>query len=148
MPQAQSGEQDMDRVRHGYAPDDGMRDFAAKFEPGPKPDSLHDIGTRLVSEAKGAMQAEVDLLSARAALLGSGAKRTSLWGLVAFLSLWFGVIALIIGLLFALAPLVGPWWSILLVAGPLFIVAIIAALAAKAATRDVRDAVKARIAED
>lgn len=61
-----------------------------------------------------------------------GLKDVALFGLIAFTVAVFGLGALVVGLLLALAPLVTAWGATAIVAGGLFLIALILVLMAKA----------------
>ena len=63
---------------------------------------------------------------------GPQSGRCAVRGLVAAVFAVFGLGALVIGLLIALATVIGPWLATIVVAGTLFVIALILALSAKA----------------
>lgn len=68
----------------------------------------------------------------RAQIAARGVRDIALFGLIALIVAVFGLGALVVGLLLALAPLVTAWGATAIVAGGLFVVALVLALVAKA----------------
>lgn len=87
---------------------------------------------RLVDDAKTLAQAELAYQSSRAAVAGGAAKAIVIYGLVAAVFAVFGLVALTVGLLLALTPLVTAWGATAIVAGGLFLLAFICVKAAGA----------------
>lgn len=69
---------------------------------------------------------------AQAQVAAKGVRDIALYGLIALIVAVFGLGALVVGLLMALAPLVTAWGATAIVAGGLFLVAVLLALLAKA----------------
>lgn len=67
----------------------------------------------------------------RAGIAAKGLKDVALFGLIALIVAVFGLGALVVGLLLALAPLVTAWGATAIVAGGLFVIALILVLLAK-----------------
>lgn len=87
---------------------------------------------RLADEARTLAEAELAYQKARAGFAASAAAGIAFKGLVAFVLAVFALGALVVGLLLALATVIGPWWATLVVAGGLFVLALAFALAARA----------------
>lgn len=68
----------------------------------------------------------------RAGIAAKGLKDVALFGLIALIVAVFGLGALVVGLLLALTPLVTAWGATAIVAGGLFIIALVLILVAKA----------------
>ncbi|MBC2664759.1 phage holin family protein [Novosphingobium flavum] len=92
---------------------------------------LIDDLRRLGAEGRDYVGAELDYQASRARFAAGAAARIALFGLIALIVAVFALGALVVGLLMALATLVGPWWATLIVAGGLAVVALAFALAAK-----------------
>jgi hypothetical protein len=86
---------------------------------------------QLAADAKTLAEAELAYQSSRARLAGSAAKGVALHGLVAFVLAVFALVALVVGLLLALTPLVTAWGATAIVAGGLGLLALLSALRAK-----------------
>lgn len=67
----------------------------------------------------------------RSGIAAKGLKDVALFGLIALIVAVFGLGALVVGLLLALAPLVTAWGATAIVAGGLFVIALILVLLAK-----------------
>lgn len=65
-------------------------------------------------------------------MAAKGLKDVALLGVIAFVVAVFGLGALVVGLLMALAPLVTAWGATAIVAGGLFLIALILVMMAKA----------------
>lgn len=114
------------------------------IEPSEPAPGLHDDGPdeglsgvvgsvrQLAGEAKAFAEAELAYQKARAAYAAGSASSIAVRGLVAAVFAVFGLGALVIGLLIALATVIGPWLATIVVAGTLFVIALILALSAKA----------------
>ncbi|MFM5929758.1 MAG: phage holin family protein [Novosphingobium sp.] len=98
----------------------------------PEDPFLFDELKQLGGDARAYAEAEIAFQKARAEVAAKGIKDVALFGLVAFTVAVFGLGALVVGLLIALAPLVTAWGATAIVAGGLFAVALILILVAKA----------------
>jgi len=106
---------------------DEQHDFAPGAAPDSEPDSklgpdlssLIAEAKRLASDGRTYAEAELAFQIARARVLAVAGGWMAGFALVALIFLHFALIALVVGLLIALATLIGPWWSILVVAGGL-----------------------------
>ncbi|MFM5908518.1 MAG: phage holin family protein [Novosphingobium sp.] len=86
---------------------------------------------QLGGEARAYAEAEMAFQKARAEVAAKGIKDIALLGVVAFTIAVFGLGALVVGLLLALAPLVTAWGAMAIVAGGLFLIALICVLLAR-----------------
>lgn len=84
----------------------------------------------LISDARTYVDAELSYQKSRAAFVGDKVKRTLGYGIAAVLIAFIGILALAIGLIIALAPLVTAWGATAIVAGVILIIAIWLALTA------------------
>ncbi|MEY4270747.1 MAG: hypothetical protein RLZZ58_1963 [Pseudomonadota bacterium] len=127
---------DLDEIRHGYAPESG-----SPADP-PAAESLRAIAANLVAEIRTTISAEQELLSARLALFGNGAKRASIWGSVAASLIFFAAMALVFGAVLSLSVRVGPELATLITCAILLLLALGAAGAARTGARDAGAALK------
>ncbi|MCW1403171.1 phage holin family protein [Novosphingobium sp. MW5] len=86
---------------------------------------------QLGGDARAYAEAEFAYQRVRAGIAAKGLKDVALFGLVALIVAVFGLGALVVGLLLALAPLVTAWGATAIVAGGLFVIALILVLLAK-----------------
>ncbi|WP_374528616.1 phage holin family protein [Novosphingobium sp.] len=77
--------------------------------------SLVDDVRQLVSDGKTLLEAELAYQKTRAAVAGAGAKGVAGWAALALALLFFTLMALVMGLLLALTPLLGGWGAMALV---------------------------------
>ncbi len=98
----------------------------------PEDPFLIDELKQLGGDARAYAEAEFAFQRVRAGLAAKGLKDVALLGVVAFTVAVFGLGALVVGLLMALAPLVTAWGATAIVAGGLFLIALILVLIAKA----------------
>ncbi|MEJ6009139.1 phage holin family protein [Novosphingobium aquae] len=91
-------------------------------------DELKQLG----GDARAYAEAEFAFQRVRAGVAAKGLKDVALLGVVAFTVAVFGLGALVIGLLMALAPIVTAWGATAIVAGGLFLIALILVMMAKA----------------
>ena len=71
--------------------------------------SLADDVRNLVGDGRVLLEAELAYQKSRAAVAGAGAKGIAGWGTLALVLVYFALMALVLGLLLALAPLIGGW---------------------------------------
>jgi hypothetical protein len=71
--------------------------------------SLVDDVRVLVDDGRTLVEAELAYQKSRAAVAGAGAKGVAGWGALALVLVFFALMALVMGLVLALASLVGPW---------------------------------------
>lgn len=98
---------------------------------GPADRSLTDDLRLLAGDAKSLALAEIAYQKSRAQVLGGGLGRIAALGAIALLFLWLALVALVIGLLFALSPLLTAWGATAVVTIGLLLLALVAALWAR-----------------
>lgn len=94
-------------------------------------DSAAESIRRLIAEAQAAAANEAALLRVVGDIAARSMKGMGLWGIVALLTAFVGLLALAVAGVFAVAAWLGPWWAMLIVPSVLFAVTGIAALLAK-----------------
>lgn len=77
--------------------------------------SLVDDVRQLVDDGRTLLEAELAYQKSRAAVAGAGARGIAGWGALALALVFFALMALVMGLLLALTPLLGGWGAMLLV---------------------------------
>lgn len=77
--------------------------------------SLVEDVKNLVEDGRTLVEAEVAYQKSRAAVAGAGAKGIAGWTLLALALIFFTLMALVVGLLLALAPAMGSWGALLTV---------------------------------
>lgn len=95
--------------------------------------SLKEDIRQFASDARALAEAEAAYQKSRAAFAGQEAKSIAISGLLAAVLVFFALMAVTVGLVFALTPLITAWGATAVVAGTLL--AIAAALALGAARR-------------
>lgn len=110
-------------VGSGYVPADppGVETHEAKVDDSARPPSLLTDVVTLFEDAKNYLQAETAFQQSRAAFVSSRLKFAALYGAAAFGVFHLALIAIAVGLVIALAPLVGPWLATLIVGASLII---------------------------
>jgi uncharacterized membrane protein YqjE len=98
--------------------------------------SLIDDVEVLIEDGKTYLEAELNYQKTRALFVGDRAKGLALYGLVALVFGWMALIGLTIGLIFALAPAVGPWGATAIVVVLWLVIAGVAASAAASRWRE------------
>jgi hypothetical protein len=96
----------------------------------PTSPSIADELRLLIAAAKSAASAEVAYQSTRARLMAKAAAWIAGGAVLALVLLYFVLMALVVGLLLALAPLLGHWGALGAVVGGLLLATLIAALVA------------------
>lgn len=92
--------------------------------------SLVDDVRQLASDGKTLLEAELAYQKSRAAVAGAGARGIAAWAALALALLFFTLMALVMGLLLALAPLIGGWGAMVVVVLGLLITAALSGWAA------------------
>ncbi|MEQ1542105.1 MAG: phage holin family protein [Novosphingobium sp.] len=77
--------------------------------------SLVEDVKNLVEDGRTLVEAELAYQKSRAAVAGAGAKGIAGWTLLALALIFFTLMALVVGLLLALAPAMGSWGALLTV---------------------------------
>lgn len=90
-------------------PPDLPDDFAPEPEPARAEGSLMEDIDALIADGKTYLQAELAYQKSRAGYAANRVKWIALYGAAAFALLHLALIGLTVGVVFALAPLVGPW---------------------------------------
>lgn len=96
---------------------------------------------QLAQDARMLAEAEFAFQKTRAAYASSEAKGIALLGLIALVLLFFAVMALVVGAVIALGPVLGPWGAMVAVTGALVLISAICALSAKARLRNMLTAI-------
>jgi hypothetical protein len=97
----------------------------------PEPETLTSLMSQLVDDGRSFITAEIDLAKARATdKIGRFRSAAIFFGVAAVLGL-SALIALLVGLIFALTPAVGPFAATLIVVGVVVIIAGILAMMGK-----------------
>lgn len=96
----------------------------------------------LIDEAKASLSAEVALAKTIGNVAAQSLQRMALWGTIALLFAFVGLLALSIGLMIALAAVVGPLAAALIVGGLLLAVGLFAGLRARRNALILREATK------
>jgi Flp pilus assembly protein TadB len=93
--------------------------------------SLVDDVKALIDDGKTYLEAELQFQKSRAAFAVDRGKSGAIYGIAAAAVLHLALIALVVGLVFALAPVLTAWGATAVVVGILVIVAVVLGLAAK-----------------
>lgn len=94
-------------------------------------ESVRDVLARLYADGRAYADAEVDRQKVRAGIVAAGIRNAAIFGLVALILVFGAIVALLVGLTFALAVHVGPLWATLIVVGGALVVALMLLLLAK-----------------
>jgi len=129
-----SGESPPDPSGPMAAPEQNPDETIASSE---APPSLTDELAGLIDDGRTYAEAELAFQKTRAKLAGRKVGASALFAIVAILLLHVTVIALIVGLMLALEPMVGIWASIGIVIGGLLLLVVILALLAKSSATGV-----------
>jgi len=132
-----AGTAGLGEVRHGFAPD-AARGEKVERQP------LTDIAAELIADIRATAATELSLLQARAALAGDGVRRAAMWGAIAGGALLVALLAIVIGAILALMPLVGAALATLIVVAILLATAGFAGWRAQGGARDIRMALGER----
>lgn len=92
--------------------------------------SLVDDLKTLVEDGRTLLDAEIAYQKSRAVVAGRGARGVAGWGALALALVFFALMALVVGALISLAPLIGGWLATLVVTLALLLAAAGAALVA------------------
>lgn len=112
-------------------------------EPGddaPAGPSLVDDVAALVSDGRNFVQAEVEFQKTRLAFAANRSKSALLYGLAALAFVHLALIALVVGLVIALAPHVTAWGATAIVTGLLLLGAFIFVMRMQGSTREIGEA--------
>lgn len=114
-------------------------DIAPPAEAGSPVDAIR----QLISDAQAAAASETALIRLSGQIAMAAIKAMSVWGIVALLTGFVGLLTLAIAAVMALAQTVGPWLAMLIVPAVLFTVALFAGWRVRARSRDMRSALSA-----
>lgn len=101
--------------------------------------SLFDDFSALLSDGKTYVEAEIAYQKSRAGFAGSRLKRSVIYGAAAFGLLHLALIALAVGAVIALSPLVGPWLATGIVVLFLLVLALVFISKLRSSFREIRD---------
>lgn len=93
----------------------------------PEDRSLQNDLKDLAEVARTYAEAEAEFQKARASYAGGAIKGLALLGVGAALAVFFALVALVVGLVIALTPEIGPWGATAVVTGVLLVVAFVCA---------------------
>jgi Flp pilus assembly protein TadB len=99
--------------------------------PAPVEPTLTDDVKALLEDGKTYLEAELQFQKSRAALAADRGKSGAIYGLAAAAIAHLALIALVVGALIGLMPLIGAWGATALVVGALLIAAVVLGVAAK-----------------
>ena len=120
-------------------PSDLPDDFGPEPEaPREAPSLMADLDA-LFSDGKTYVEAELTYQKSRAGFAANRLKWITIYGAAAFGLLHLALIALTVGAVFALVPLVGPWIATLLVVAVLLVAATVFLLRLRSKVGDIRD---------
>lgn len=111
--------------------DASVDDLSSADDVVPETRSLTDDIVALLDDGRTMVEAEVQYQKTRAAFAFDRGRAGALYGIVAFALIHLALVALVVGAVFALAPVIGAWGATIVVAGILVIVGGLFALAAK-----------------
>lgn len=106
-----------------------------------EPVTLSEDLRQLAQDARVLAEAEFAFQKTRAAYASAEAKGIALLGVVALVLLFFAVMALVVGAVIALGPVLGPWGAMLAVTGTLVLVSALCALSARTRLRNMLTAI-------
>lgn len=150
-PQESDGLGKIEGERTSFAPSSShsAREAAEVFEEAAEQEelteprhSLTDDLFALVEDGKTYLEAEFAFQKSRTSFVANRAKMAVAYGAAAFGILHLALIALTVGTVIALAPLVGPWIATLIVGGVLIVLGIVCVRMLKGKIDDIRDAFK------
>lgn len=98
---------------------------------GPPEDSLTEDIRALFEDGKTYLEAELQFQKSRAAFVADRSRSGAIFAVAALLLVHLALVALAIGLIFALSPAVGPWLATAIVVGVLLAGGIVLGLTAK-----------------
>ncbi len=98
-------------------------------------ESLRDELAGLIADARVMATSEIAFQKARAGLAGAYLGKIAGFGALALVLAWFALLALTVGLLLALAPVLGAWGAMGAVVGGLLLATVLTALTAYAGWR-------------
>lgn len=102
--------------------------------------SLMDDVFALIDDGKTYAEAEIAYQKSRAGFAANRAKLAAVYGAAAFGVLHLALIAITVGTVIALAPLVGPWIATAIVGGVLIVIGLVCVRKLKGTITDIRDA--------
>ena len=94
-------------------------------------DSVREVVARLIEDGRAYATAEAEKQKLRAGIVMVGVRNAAIFGAVAVMLLFAGIVALLVGLVLALAPIVAPLWASLIVFGGALCVVILLLLLAR-----------------
>lgn len=95
-------------------------------------ESVRDSFARFYADGRVYVQAEVEKQKLRAGIIGTAVRDALICAMVALMLLFASIVALLIGLIIAFAPMIGALWSTFAVLGGALIIAVALLLLAKA----------------
>jgi len=105
---------------------DSPEEAAPVSASGPEKPSVADELRQLIAAARQFAEAELAYQKTRAGLMGKSAGAVAGFGALALALAFFVLMALVVGLLLALAPSLGPWGAMAVVVGGLLVATLIA----------------------
>lgn len=109
---------------------DGQRHGAPEGAAGPD-ESVKDVVARLIEDGRAYASAEIDKQKLRAAIVAAGVRNAAIFGVLALILAFASIVALLGGLILALAQHMDPLWATLIVVGGGLLLVVVLALLAK-----------------
>lgn len=116
---------------HVVPPPTGAPEAAAADNEEEQAESVKEVFTRLFTDGRAYASAEVDRQKLRVGIIGSAVRNAAIFVILALMLLFATIVALLIGLIIALSPQMGPLLATFAVLGGSLLVAIILLLLAK-----------------
>ena len=96
-------------------------------------DSVRAAFTRLYADGRAYASAELDKQKAKAGIVTTAVRTVAICAVIALILVFAAIVTLLVGLVFALAPIVGAIWSTLIVVGIALVIAVLLLMVAKSA---------------
>ncbi|BBD97984.1 phage holin family protein [Sphingobium amiense] len=94
-------------------------------------DSVRATFARLIEDGRAYASAEAEKQKLRAGIVAVGVRNAAILGVIALILVFAAIVALLIGLIFALAQVIAPIWATLIVVGGALVVVMLLLLLAK-----------------
>ncbi|NWK98146.1 hypothetical protein DM806_21270 [Sphingobium lactosutens] len=105
-------------------------------------ESVKDVFARLYADGCAYAAAEAEKQKLRAGIAAAGIRNAAILGGIALILAFASIVALLIGLIIALAQQVGPLWGTLIVVGGALLIVVVLLLAAKGCISRMKKAIR------
>ncbi|PZU08138.1 MAG: hypothetical protein DI606_15645 [Sphingobium sp.] len=107
----------------------------------PEHDSVRSVVARLIEDGRAYASAEAEKQKLRAGIVLAGVRNAAIFGIIALILVFAAIVALMVGLIIALAQSMAPLWATLIVVGGALCIVVLLLMLAKGSISRMKKAI-------